>query len=142
MVAKKTPAKKMPAKKTPPAPKKDVQASKVPAKKAAAPAKRTDKNGRSGMGYTEDSMDKLNRVLSNPQNSQVTSATPSVNNSKRREYGTYLTKPRETERDSSGKTGSRAIEGGPVNPKYIWRDARDDAAKKAASKKSAPKKKK
>lgn len=48
-------AKKMPAKKLPPAPKKEVQASKVPAKKAAAPAKRTDAAGRQGMGETSSS---------------------------------------------------------------------------------------
>jgi hypothetical protein len=46
-------AKKTPAKKTPPAPKKDVQTTKVPAKKAAAPVNRTDKAGSSGMGMTK-----------------------------------------------------------------------------------------
>jgi hypothetical protein len=94
-------------------------------------ANRKDSEGRSGMGYTETSMDKLNRIFKNPQNSKVTSNLPSVNNSWRRDFGSYLTKPQESYPDSSGKTGIRDFEPG-RDPKYVWKDARDAAAKKDA----------
>ena len=71
----------------------------------------------------------LERAWKNPQNSKVTSNLPSVNNSWRRDFGSYLTKPEEFYRDSLGKTGIRDFEPD-SDPKYVWKDARDLAARK------------
>ena len=107
-------------------------------KKALAKKKanRKDSEGRSGMGYTETGLDKLNRIYSNPQNSQVTSNLPSVDIANRRDMGPELVRPQEYGRESyvpgmsgGGRTFVRS-NGDIVDPKYLWLNARNAAAKK------------
>ena len=64
------------------------------------------------------------------QRNQVTSNLPSVTYGNRRDAGTELTKPQTYTKDSFGGTSVRDPNATPIDPKYIWRDARDAAAKK------------
>jgi hypothetical protein len=111
---------------------KGTSAAKKLARKKAEKNKRLDQRNQTTSNKPYEGsgeMAGLERAWKNPQNSKVTSNLPSVNNSWRRDFGSYLTKPEESYRDSSGKTGIRDFEPG-RDPKYVWKDARDAAAKK------------